>query len=187
MEIILRSKVFRLPIIEYHESGYLVKKWVKGLPYEAKERLFALRPSRRFKQFAMGVPFADIATDFLIVIFELPIEYDVAELIRAQSNCGPDDFGFYTFNEEALNNFRDGLSAAPTINVWSFRKASTAFRVLKQLNIRIVRPQDMNPLHCYLVFARLSADRMRPPQDFKYSEIEGETYLYRTHVRSLPR
>lgn len=187
MEIILRSKVFRLPVIEHHERGYPVKKWVKGLPNEAKERLFALRPSKRFEQFATGSPIADIAADFLIVIFELPIEYDVAVRIRAQSNCGPDDFGFYTFNEEALNNFRDGLSAAPTINIWSFRKASTAFRVLKQLNIRIVRPQDMHPLHCYLVFARLSADRMRPPQDFKYSEIEGETYLYRSYVRSLPR
>jgi hypothetical protein len=121
-------------------------KVVKPLPQDVIDRVHALTDNLRFRHFVKGSSLARIEIAWLFICFESPVPYKIISELRRNTGLNMEQWSFYTFDEEKLQDFLRG-GHRPDVDVMSFSGMEIAEKAMNHLG-----------LHNFLAELKLRAD-----------------------------
>jgi hypothetical protein len=131
-------------------------KMIKQFPQEVIDRVYALTDNSRFRRFVRGASLARIEVSWLFICLESSIPYQIPSKARQGLGLNMEQWGFYTFDEEKLQDFFHG-GDHPDVDLMSFSDMAIAERAVKKLGSpSLFGDLRLRPDGSYFLFANHS-------------------------------
>lgn len=123
-------------------------------PQEVMDRIHSMTDSPRFRRFLAGAPFSGMDLGWLFLCLETSVPYRTASALRDSSELDVEQWGFYTFDDERLNELHAG-GKPPDVDVFSFSDRVSARRALSVMGAPdLVSEMNLRADRSYVLFAQ---------------------------------